>query len=238
MGLELDDNAGVGEKLVENSTLLYLYKLNAKVEEKPVVIDSTQVPPPPQPQPINNAQNIRTFVDNLIAEIRRQDDPFYLPDIPFIRQGLEELVLCGFPEPRAKKALLLNTLQVELALNWLLEHSNDPHIDDHFTEQEIAQISSSFQEILEETLIPPVQDVKNLQTCIQNNICTFSVTGREYYPQTWYHCYTCGLVDSEGCCISCINVCHKGHRLSSPNTSEGFFCDCGSGGSCKCLRQQ
>ena len=36
-----------------------------------------------------------------------------------------------------------------------------------------------------------------------------------------YHCYTCGLVDTEGCCESCRNVCHKDHLVSEAQDSSG-----------------
>lgn len=75
---------------------------------------------------------------------------------------------------------------------------------------------------------------ERVEVALKSNKCTFTVTGRQYVTQTWYHCYTCGLVDSEGCCESCMKVCHKGHKLSAPTSSQ-FFCDCGSGGSCQAL---
>lgn len=43
-----------------------------------------------------------------------------------------------------------------------------------------------------------------------------------------YFCYTCGLVDSKGCCSACAQVCHAGHDLVY-STHSRFFCDCGSG---------
>lgn len=43
-----------------------------------------------------------------------------------------------------------------------------------------------------------------------------------------YFCYTCGLVDSKGCCSACAQLCHAGHDLVY-STHSRFFCDCGAG---------
>jgi len=90
--------------------------------------------------------------------------------------------------------------------------------------------------------VEPAQAERNLEDrvreAIRNNVCTFSVTGRNYAHQGWYYCYTCGYVDSEGVCESCRNVCHAGHHVSDRIRESSFFCDCGgtaSHGSCKCL---
>jgi hypothetical protein len=45
--------------------------------------------------------------------------------------------------------------------------------------------------------------------------------------QHWYYCYTCGLVESEGCCSVCVKVCHKGHEVAYARHGN-FFCDCGA----------
>jgi hypothetical protein len=76
-------------------------------------------------------------------------------------------------------------------------------------------------------------EADRLREAIEQNRCTFSVTGRTYQMQAWsfllsvsfvchllftllkrYYCYTCGFVDSEGVCESCRAVCHKGHKVS------------------------
>ncbi|KAL0024070.1 hypothetical protein WJX79_002966 [Trebouxia sp. C0005] len=68
--------------------------------------------------------------------------------------------------------------------------------------------------------------------------CTFSGNGDDFIDQHWYFCYTCGLVDSKGCCSACAQVCHAGHDLVY-STHSRFFCDCGAGvprcPACKCL---
>ena len=71
-------------------------------------------------------------------------------------------------------------------------------------------------------------------------ICTFAKTGLEYWKQPWYHCATCNLVGSLGCCEACARICHAGHATQYAGTSMAF-CDCGNGSGkvdCKCLRPQ
>lgn len=72
-------------------------------------------------------------------------------------------------------------------------------------------------------------------------LCTYTQSGESYLEQHWYYCYTCGLVDSKGCCSACVNVCHVGHDVVYSGRSR-FFCDCGAGSgrgsSCKCLTEQ
>eukprot|EP01105_Mastigella_eilhardi_P001440 TRINITY_DN1173_c0_g1_i1.p1 TRINITY_DN1173_c0_g1~~TRINITY_DN1173_c0_g1_i1.p1 ORF type:complete len:2168 (+),score=563.64 TRINITY_DN1173_c0_g1_i1:2610-9113(+) len=62
--------------------------------------------------------------------------------------------------------------------------------------------------------------------------CTYVQTGKNFSEQPWYFCYTCGLVTSEGCCSTCVKVCHKGHDVAYARFSK-FYCDCGAG-HCKC----
>jgi hypothetical protein len=59
-------------------------------------------------------------------------------------------------------------------------------------------------------------------------MCTFARNGANYVQQHWYYCYTCGLVDSRGCCGACVQACHAGHDTVYSACSN-FFCDCGSG---------
>eukprot|EP01098_Paradermamoeba_levis_P012039 TRINITY_DN51_c0_g1_i2.p1 TRINITY_DN51_c0_g1~~TRINITY_DN51_c0_g1_i2.p1 ORF type:complete len:228 (+),score=55.22 TRINITY_DN51_c0_g1_i2:82-765(+) len=44
-------------------------------------------------------------------------------------EALQKLVDMGFPEERCKKALLLNRMNPNLAMEWLLEHHEDPDVD-------------------------------------------------------------------------------------------------------------
>ena len=68
--------------------------------------------------------------------------------------------------------------------------------------------------------------------------CTFAATSLRHAYQLWRPCYTCGLVDSNGCCQVCAATCHAGHQLGEERLSN-FFCDCGSRGPafCQCLEE-
>ena len=67
-------------------------------------------------------------------------------------------------------------------------------------------------------------------------MCTFARNGANYVQQHWYYCYTCGLVDSRGCCGACVQACHADHDTVYSACSN-FFCDCGSG-SARCVRRR
>ena len=64
--------------------------------------------------------------------------------------------------------------------------------------------------------------------------CTFASTSFRHAHQLWRPCYTCNLVDSNGCCAVCAATCHAGHQLGEERLSS-FFCDCGSRGAAFCL---
>jgi hypothetical protein len=182
-------------------------------------------PVPGEPVPPNDPNASQAFRINFSQILRL---------IPFPEQDLAMLMGIGFPEWRCRKALLLNFFDADMALEWLLNHSNDPHADDPFSEEEAASIIGALNNIRYES-----EDTNNIEEqiaqCVKNNKCTFTVTKREFAPQKWYYCYTCGLVDSEGVCESCAAVCHKNHKLSAVRSSKKFYCDCGAGAyDCKC----
>lgn len=69
------------------------------------------------------------------------------------------------------------------------------------------------------------------------NYCTFLRTKKRFEIQPSYHCYTCNLVDSKGCCTLCAKTCHKGHNvLFWKNCS--FYCDCHTEGRCKAMPRE
>jgi len=203
--------------------------VNTNNSGQPAVPDQITVPAQPTvPQPevnanVNPPMAVRITFSHLIRLIP-------LPEVE-----LQTLRSMGFPEWRCRKALLLNYFDADAALEWLLLHSSDPHADDQFTEEEAAQIIADISNLHYE----PEEQHSNLEAqiaeCVKNNKCTFTVTKREFAPQKWYYCYTCGLVDSEGVCESCAAVCHKNHKLSAIKSSKKFYCDCGAGAyNCKC----
>ncbi|XP_052789588.1 E3 ubiquitin-protein ligase UBR4-like isoform X2 [Mya arenaria] len=71
---------------------------------------------------------------------------------------------------------------------------------------------------------------------MNNKLCTFTVTQKEFMNQHWYHCHTCKMVDGVGVCTVCAKVCHKDHDLTYAKFGS-FFCDCGAKEerSCKAL---
>lgn len=74
---------------------------------------------------------------------------------------------------------------------------------------------------------------------LNNKLCTFSLTQKEFMNQHWYHCHTCNMVNTVGVCSVCARVCHKGHDVSYAKYGN-FFCDCGAkeDGSCQALRRR
>ena len=64
--------------------------------------------------------------------------------------------------------------------------------------------------------------------------CSFASTYYRHAQQLWRPCYTCNLIDANGCCSVCAVVCHAGHQLGEERISN-FFCDCGSRGPGLCL---
>ena len=68
---------------------------------------------------------------------------------------------------------------------------------------------------------------------LNNKLCTFTITQKEFMNQHWYHCHTCKMVDGVGVCTVCAKVCHKDHDVTYAKYGS-FFCDCGAreDGSC------
>ena len=72
--------------------------------------------------------------------------------------------------------------------------------------------------------------------CIDNRLCTFASTQKEFTNQHWYHCHTCKMVDRYGVCSVCARVCHADHDVTYSKHGS-FFCDCGAkeDGACSAL---
>jgi len=61
--------------------------------------------------------------------------------IPEINQeALQQLLSMGFSEERSKKALLLNKMKMDAAMEWLFSHDNDPDIDTPLTIEKYNQL--------------------------------------------------------------------------------------------------
>jgi len=68
---------------------------------------------------------------------------------------------------------------------------------------------------------------KDFHHCLDTLKCTFNATGVDFFPQMMFHCKECNLETHYGCCEVCVKTCHKGHTVSAPIASPGFYCDCG-----------
>lgn len=72
--------------------------------------------------------------------------------------AIRQLMDMGFGEERAKKALLLNRLNIDLAMDWLFEHENDADADTPLTEEQINQLMQA-----EANFVPDPSSVQQLQ---------------------------------------------------------------------------
>jgi parallel beta-helix repeat protein len=77
----------------------------------------------------------------------------------------------------------------------------------------------------------------HVQEAIDAGKCTYTATENNYYNQLVFRCRTCNLVGSEGMCVVCKDICHKGHDITvdEPKMSS-FFCDCGALLNCKACK--
>jgi len=62
-------------------------------------------------------------------------------DIPVDEFLLQQMKEMGFPEGRARKALILNMMSPEMAMEWLFNHETDPNIDDPLTPQQLQAVA-------------------------------------------------------------------------------------------------
>lgn len=65
----------------------------------------------------------------------------------------------------------------------------------------------------------------SLKIYYEKNICTYHLSKNNYFIQDWYFCEDCYKDNPEfGCCLTCANICHQGHKLEKKNGQ--FYCDC------------
>lgn len=176
-----------------------------------------QPPQPPQPPP-----------QAAPPQLQMPRGPIPVEVFPVNPGALRVLLDMGFAEMQARKALLLHGMNPAQAAEWLLQHSDDGEADGPLTPQQAVFIAQLYHRLSREPA-GPASVPPEVQECIDNGICTFSVTGPEFQPQPWVHCFTCGLIGDKGCCLGCAKSCHAGHRLSPPRAASSFFCDCGAG---------
>jgi hypothetical protein len=189
------------------------------------------------PPPVHNANTAQETQRATMLKIIQSDD--FFPD----QESLALLVSMGFSKSRSKKALVISYFELQAATEWLIAHSFDPDIDDPLTADQINEILNRVDAPISTPPPPVVQQPPQsievqLQNAIKNRTCTFMVTKNKFTNQNWYHCFTCGLVDAEGVCESCMHVCHEGHVISEVKTGL-FICDCGNNKSahnCQCCK--
>jgi len=163
----------------------------------------SESPQAPRPTPVNQ-------------DLQNRDNEQPESNITPQQADLNILVEAGFPVLRAQKALILNRMDVNLAMEWLVDHIDDPNVDAPLTEEELQRHLGID--------LTPSEEIKN---CINSLVCTYCVTGPLMTPQPWFECVTCGLVGDKGCCATCSRVCHEGHEVITRGNSS-CFCDCES----------
>lgn len=186
-------------------------------------------------------QSLASTLDGVLAALTGR------PQAPNMSSGenaasLKYLTDMGFPESRCKKALLLNNMDVEASLGWILDHMGDEDVDDPLTDDQLRQCDRMMRDRAQKQQ-KDTEDTKRqkekeeLEACVSQNTCTYAVTGpRMAHVSEYFLCYTCGLDNSMGCCTACASICHAGHVLSKKAlpSSGNFYCDCPEAGTCKC----
>lgn len=67
------------------------------------------------------------------------------------------------------------------------------------------------------------------------NECTFAKTGNQHQEQFYAQCLDCFPTGNEGACVTCLQICHNGHRIGQ--TKKGlFFCDCAGRHFCQMIK--
>ena len=133
---------------------------------------------------------------------------------------LQYLFKYVFTEERSYQMLDdLDVIVRSLAQNVDLKHKNNngETAEDILVHREYTNATLVMQAVYRE-IVPefPFQDFP---------VCTFKLSKRDYIPQPFYRCKTCGLVNHEGCCEACVSKCHKGHEIVYYGITNAF-CDC------------
>ena len=68
-----------------------------------------------------------------------------------------------------------------------------------------------------------------VERAINKGHCLFKISSCTSFPMhDFYRCITCNTTERNAICVSCINVCHRGHQVEFVR-HDRFFCDCGAG---------
>lgn len=254
-GSLLDDDAALASFPSDASANVHVVAFVIDPERRTRAAEAVRIEPSLETTPLQRASGLALEESNGYVEI-----PFHeaiaLLHGSVTAAAREPLVAMGFPESRVVKALLLNNRDTQAAMEWLLDHEDDPDIDTPLTPPQITQLVG----ILFNSPRKPCLSITSrrcltwssgaggrrpdrlamaIAHAVRARICTYSITRDRFVPQQFRCCRTCGLVEGRGVCLSCAAVCHEGHDLSEVVTSDAFYCDCGSNSAhrCRCLRK-
>eukprot|EP01130_Rhizamoeba_saxonica_P013765 TRINITY_DN5915_c0_g1_i1.p1 TRINITY_DN5915_c0_g1~~TRINITY_DN5915_c0_g1_i1.p1 ORF type:complete len:333 (-),score=58.25 TRINITY_DN5915_c0_g1_i1:101-1099(-) len=71
---------------------------------------------------------------------------------------------------------------------------------------------------------------------VEKKACTLICTHENFTTQPWFVCNTCTLVGGEGCCETCLELCHDEHDTAPAKDGDNvsrFYCDCYGKDYCK-----
>lgn len=93
------------------------------------------------------------------------------------------------------------------------------------------------------TILDQMRDAKpagsaKIRSAVFKNVCTLTVTGKDFQDQSYFYCTTCWPEKDKGCCVSCAVNCHNHHALSQIMVGS-FYCDCPDAGAlvtCVCTK--
>jgi len=89
----------------------------------------------------NSKNSADALIRMMMQSMPQQAPPPQLPLPEADAAAVNNLTDMGFPPERAKKALLLNGNNLEAAMEWLFNHSEDPDIDEPLTQWQLQQLA-------------------------------------------------------------------------------------------------
>jgi hypothetical protein len=187
--------------------------------------DSAQASRSPAPQPAGSQSTAAASIQQaMVAQLDAVVVDMQRSITPAMLQLLLEM---GFSETVAIKALMLTGLNPDRAAEWIITNIDDPELEAPLSTVQRRLIAREFMISnpgMSSPAVPPPPP--RVRTAIEEHVCTYAITGQNFAPQPYYHCYDCGFVDGRGVCQSCLDVCHAGHNVSARIDSPSFFCDC------------
>ncbi|SPQ99545.1 unnamed protein product (mitochondrion) [Plasmodiophora brassicae] len=218
-GSLLDDDAALASFPSDASANVHVVAFVIDPERRTRAAEAVRIEPSLETTPLQRASGLALEESNGYVEI-----PFHeaiaLLHGSVTAAAREPLVAMGFPESRVVKALLLNNRDTQAAMEWLLDHEDDPDIDTPLTPPQITQLVGILFNSPRAGGRRPDRLAMAIAHAVRARICTYSITRDRFVPQQ-FRC----------------SVCHEGHDLSEVVTSDAFYCDCGSNSAhrCRCL---